>query len=1004
MQVELTDAGAAQGDAKGLEGSFTLSLKAADDIVDAQGSIVLEEDAAVQQYNLTADNTYRTEIGSALKYEGAYYLEFQQDSTDSIQYLQPAHIHFSVDENGVAVYGGTGWNPQTKALRIPMHPADGTAQMRMLTVTDGSGTPLQEAAFVVKDTQGNVIRDERGNPQFRFVYAGTPLLLTGLADGTYLLSQLWAAQGYEPSADIEFTVKNGTLTKELAVVNQPYDADAGKIVVASEAFADSVRLSAEGEQKISVSLFADKEHTKRIGAVQELVFADGKTQSTEAVFMLNRLPEEAKNIWYPALTDENGECLEDTIWSAWEIRDESGNVLDGVKLDAQTAERKIMLRLGCTVDQYPSGQFGYEVPVELTLEVQDRDGKEKKTDETFYVNLYRDAAYTEKINEAPIAFAMGNTASLKVSYQLRMTEGRQQIYLAEVDAEGNVITADSKFPYSITYPGYEQGMFEAAARAADGTDTAAPVFIKIRNRQNDTVVKLRAENEKGKLLTGTVFVLKDKKGRVLNYNNTVRYTIKDSELTLTNVLEPGTYYLSQISAAEGYAVAPDLEFTVKGAEVTEAVLVNHAVKKTDYTLAVTKQVYSGKKQVYAYDTSNQKYAKQGAYTFYAALFEDAAHTRKVSEIQKITVKGLSGSVTFKNLEHNKVYYVAETDENGQPKKSDGNCAVRYTDGGKVEMNAKKKSSTIQNIYQNLPAGYRHTGTLTITKRLLGVDGQPEVSGDTFYVGIFRKADYSDTPNIVALNLNNQSSASATRRILLSGTKDMTYYIAEVDAKGRPVSSSNTFAYHVTVDHPSVTISGGDNANVTVTNQTLSSKVTLYLSKRVYQGVIPQPSQETFYAGLFQDPQFTKLYVNPIPLAMNGKSEMTLKLSLNLGASAGAKIYIAEVDETGKVIKNEKDFGYEIKVVNSTAEFTSAKREVYTTLLNAAYGTVPSGGWDDMFSALGGAWGEGGFSDNGAPSSAAKTGDDTPVLPFVLLAAGALGVFGLAGYRRKRIRR
>ena len=164
----------------------------------------------------------------------------------------------------------------------------------------------------------------------------------------------------------------------------------------------------------------------------------------------------------------------------------------------------------------------------------------------------------------------------------------------------------------------------------------------------------------------------------------------------------------------------------------------------------------------------------------------------------------------------------------------------------------------------------------------------------------------------------------------------------------------------------------------------------------------------FYAGLFKDPQFTKAYTKPIAMKLEGKSELTLKLSLNLGTSSSTKIYIAEVDADGNVIKDEKSFGYEIKMINSTAEFTQDRREIQAIILNSVYGTTSASDWNTVFtsdgndisSMDGGYWGVSGNGDS-SDSTAAQTGDETPVLTYVSLMCAALFVLAGGFLRRRR---
>ena len=129
-----------------------------------------------------------------------------------------------------------------------------------------------------------------------------------------------------------------------------------------------------------------------------------------------------------------------------------------------------------------------------------------------------------------------------------------------------------------------------------------------------------------------------------------------------------------------------------------------------------KQVYSGEYQVYAQDTAAGTYAQEGCYTYYAALYADAKRTKKVSDVKEITVNGLSGTAAFGKLE-NGTYYLGETDQYGNVVESSNSCTVKYTNAGKSCTIKGNATAEIQNVYSELPRGYRYTATLTITKKL-----------------------------------------------------------------------------------------------------------------------------------------------------------------------------------------------------------------------------------------------------------------------------------------------
>ena len=651
---------------------------------------------------------------------------------------------------------------------------------------------------------------------------------------------------------------------------------------------------------------------------------------------------------------------------------------------------------------YPDGDYSYQADISVTVRVKDVQGAAYAASDTFYAMLYQDADRTQKVLSTPLTFAMSGTAALTQSTQVKMTKASETFYLAQTDANGTEITnADPNFLYGITYP----DLTNQALTVVCGQKAAATIQDQLGN----SIVMLRLlDAASDKQLPGAKMVIKNAKTGKAVYS----FTTGNEVETLTNKLAAGSYVLTELTAPGGYSNTPDVAFEVKDGQTTEVVMRNASYGKSAHKLTVSMQVYVGDAQVYAKDTTSGTYAKEKRYTYYAALFADKARTQKVSDVKEITVSGLSGSASFSNLEKG-TYYLAETDEYGNVLSASDihgtECKIEYSDGGKISVSASSAQAVIKNVYSSLPKGYRHTATLTIAKKLQTASGEAQTDTKTFYAGIYRKKDFSDTPTVVALNLKNASEASAKRRILLSSSNEVNYYIAEVDKSGKRITDEASFGYTIQVDQPEVTLKGGEEKHVTITNKTRVSKVTLYLTKKVYEGTSKKAVNETFYAGLFKDPEFTQLYAKPIALQLKNKSEITLKLSLNLGAAAGAKIYVAEVDENGKVVQAGAKFGYDIRVINATAEFTQEQTEVQSILLNSVYSSSSEDNWNKIISRDGNNIGGGGIgsgSNGGGGASAngsVQTGDETPILPYVGgLAAAALviAVLLVAG-RRKR---
>ena len=984
LSVKFADAKAAAAVLSGGEAE----LHAADTILKPGGSVAY---AADEKVGNTLTNLGSEEKTLTLNYGGSYYLEIKKApgvDGSAETYLTPARIYFEVDKQGV-VQMAVGQNLTDWSNGVLTVKAEKQTQVNVV-LADADGNPLADAGtsiFVLKDENGAVIYNSNTKASYPLYYIsgkGSQLKLSGIPVGSYYLSEVKAPDGYELADDQEFILKDGGAEQKLTMKHKEKEGTA-KVNVAVQATFTKTLLTAENDIVNYVALYSDSDLSQRVTEPKAVTFKAGDTTSSKAKF--TDLTD--GKTYYIGLTDAFGEKegtdyqLPDNAVAAKAAEDEQA-VLD---IDYTT---------------YPDGDYSYQADISVTVRVKDVQGAAYAASDTFYAMLYQDADRTQKVLSTPLTFAMSGTAALTQSTQVKMTKASETFYLAQTDANGTEITnADPNFLYGITYP----DLTNQALTVVCGQKAAATIQDQLGN----SIVMLRLlDAASDKQLPGAKMVIKNAKTGKAVYS----FTTGNEVETLTNKLAAGSYVLTELTAPGGYSNTADVTFEVKDGQTTEVVMRNASYGKSAHKLTVSMQVYVGDAQVYAKDTTSGTYAKEKRYTYYAALFADKARTQKVSDVKEITVSGLSGSASFSNLEKG-TYYLAETDEYGNVLSASDihgtECKIEYSDGGKISVSASSAQAVIKNVYSSLPKGYRHTATLTITKKLQTASGEAQTDTKTFYAGIYRKKDFSDTPTVVALNLKNASEASAKRRILLSSSNEVNYYIAEVDKSGKRITDEASFGYTIQVDQPEVTLKGGEEKHVTITNKTRVSKVTLYLTKKVYEGTSKKAVNETFYAGLFKDPEFTQLYAKPIALQLKNKSEITLKLSLNLGAAAGAKIYVAEVDENGKVVQAGAKFGYDIRVINATAEFTQEQTEVQSILLNSVYSASSEDNWNKIISRDGNNIGGGGIgsgSNGGGGASAngsVQTGDETPILPYVGgLAAAALviAVLLVAG-RRKR---
>lgn len=217
--------------------------------------------------------------------------------------------------------------------------------------------------------------------------------------------------------------------------------------------------------------------------------------------------------------------------------------------------------------------------------------------------------------------------------------------------------------------------------------------------------------------------------------------------------------------------------------------------------------------------------------FYVALYSDEACEQRVSEVKEIVFKNNSvSSVKFTDLEVNQKYYVAECDAEGKAQTkgalADGTVyQARFNDGNSVTVTEPNGTQTVyfDNVFVKKPDGFYEEGNLTITKKLVGADGNAKKDNETFYAGIFADENHTTlsdkvSQNIVPLKLNDTSEVSSVIKVGLEDNETTTLYIAETDVNGKPVAGTSDFAYKVSVSATSVVFDSVNTAaTVVITN-------------------------------------------------------------------------------------------------------------------------------------------------------------------------------------------
>jgi LPXTG-motif cell wall-anchored protein len=120
------------------------------------------------------------------------------------------------------------------------------------------------------------------------------------------------------------------------------------------------------------------------------------------------------------------------------------------------------------------------------------------------------------------------------------------------------------------------------------------------------------------------------------------------------------------------------------------------------------------------------------------------------------------------------------------------------------------------------------------------------------------------------------------------------------------------------------------------NSKLEGKLTIVKKVQNAAGE-PKNSNETFYAGIFDDAAYTKLSdsvsENIVALKLSGTSEASAYVGVTMPDSGSRVLYVTEVDKDGKPVANDSSFAYLVTVTDTEVAFSDAVYSAEVTILN-----------------------------------------------------------------------
>lgn len=354
--------------------------------------------------------------------------------------------------------------------------------------------------------------------------------------------------------------------------------------------------------------------------------------------------------------------------------------------------------------------------------------------------------------------------------------------------------------------------------------------------------------------------------------------------------------------------------------------------------------------------------------------------------------------------------------------------ITFTVGldGKLSSKAEGAVSNDENkavvIMKDVAKEKSVSSSISVTKRLKTVAGEDILAADqTFYVALYADQECTQrVSDVKALTFKMDSVSTATFTDLAI---DTTYYIGECTADGvnylrGQTADGTTYTAMFSNGNSVETGSNGGNKDVEFENRFVKfpdgfyKEALLNLTKQLKNSDgKDKNSDETFYAGIFADKDYTKLSdqvsQNIVPLNLNGNSSAGAQIKVAIADGGSTTLYVTEVDAEGKPVEKTDSFEYDLSVDTESITFNESNKSASVTLVNQERAEDEDEETEEEEIK------EKTTKNTPTPTSsvtptkstqttnAVKTGDNTPIGMFVVLLIAAIAVIGGGIYLKRR---